>query len=496
MGMTAPTNGVPVFFGFGAHYKAGGTHKGVDFSDGKEGHRVFSCLPGIVTHVGYGGWGRAYGQHVIIRSVWKGKNVWMIYAHLKTENVSYDQTINAGQVIGTSGGKKGAKYSGSSTGPHVHVQANTANRYDVGYFDPSAIFAWKPTEVRNAPLDSKLNPSIYGEGAVGPAITWLGERLTLWLNAYHTHPPYSEGPGPTWGPADKAAVKLFQEKILKTSGVGADGYPGKLTLAKLNSVPPTSASIPTVPTTPTAGLSVESISANLAAYDVHKGMKNRKERSNSLIHTGLTRQHKPLWWHFQECSADMLSNMDKRMPDYKRISQGGKGRESYYRKAAGVTILEAKLVNVKHMLRGDTKEMLVIAWVKDGYRGVDVNFHSENEGNSVQLPQLWDAISQAVAMAKKHKVPSSNILVTGDSNTKGAAAFVRLKGWREAIQVAKKQVKLAYHSTNGWVKRLVKGRRIDVDVVHPKAEVLLSEQLTAVVVSDHWAHRLIRRLKK
>jgi hypothetical protein len=121
---------VGVSFPYGVKYKSGVIHKGVDFSRGREGEPVSAMFEGIVTHAGYGGWGPAYGQHVIIKSLFKGKTRWHLYGHLKTENVRVGQSIAAGQLIGTSGGEAGRRYSGNSTGPHLHAQVGTQNRYD------------------------------------------------------------------------------------------------------------------------------------------------------------------------------------------------------------------------------------------------------------------------------------------------------------------------------------------------------------------------------
>jgi hypothetical protein len=121
---------VGVSFPYGVKYKSGVIHKGVDFSRGREGETVVAMFEGIVTHAGYGGWGQAYGQHVIIKSLFKGKTRWHLYGHLKTENVRVGQSIAAGQQIGTSGGGNGHRYSGNSTGPHLHAQVGTQNRYD------------------------------------------------------------------------------------------------------------------------------------------------------------------------------------------------------------------------------------------------------------------------------------------------------------------------------------------------------------------------------
>lgn len=249
---------------------------------------------------------------------------------------------------------------------------------------------------------------------------------------------------------------------------------------------------------PDDGVLVETISANLAGYDKVHGMANRVKRAQTSIPAYFNTKS-PLWFHFQECAIDMWPELDKRMPKYARVPQGGKGRESYYLKGAGIRIIEARLLNVEHMLLKDTKEHLVIAWEKEGHRAVDVNFHNENEGSTYQAVQLRDVMNHARDMADKHGIPRANILVTGDSNTKAAASLARLWGWTEAIYKAAKKIDLQYHSTNGWrtwlTGGLTLGRRIDVDITQRDADVLEAEQLYGALTGDHWAHRLLRRLK-
>lgn len=250
---------------------------------------------------------------------------------------------------------------------------------------------------------------------------------------------------------------------------------------------PTPAPVETAPV-------ITTISANLAGYDKVRGMANRIKRAQTTIPAYLAPK-RPTWFHFQECAIDMFPVLDLKLPEYKRVGAGGKGRESYYRRDAGITIIEAALLNVEHMLLKDTKEHLVIAWEKDGYKAVDVNFHNENEGSTYQSVQLRDVMNHARDMADRHGIPHANILVTGDSNTKAASYLARLWGWTEAIYSAAKKIDLQYHSTNGW-SGLSLGRRIDVDVTPRSAEVLEAEQLYGAVIADHWPHRLKRRLVK
>lgn len=143
---------VGVSFAYGRRYSNGIIHKGVDFSDGREGHPVMSCLAGVVTHSGYGGWGPAYGNHVIVKSTFQGKTKWVLYGHMKTVAVRAGQSIKAAGHLGTSGGRAGQRYSGNSTGPHLHVQVGYQNRYD-RYEDP-----WDVINSSAAPVPPKVEP--------------------------------------------------------------------------------------------------------------------------------------------------------------------------------------------------------------------------------------------------------------------------------------------------------------------------------------------------
>lgn len=135
--------GFVVSLDFGVKYQTlPGFHRGRDYSNRKEGNKVRAIWAGRVVHAGYGGNGPAYGQHVIIEVTFLGKRYYVNYAHLKTEIVYVGQWISFGQQIGTVGGKKGAKYSGTSTGAHVHVQVDTKRDYR-SQVDPRPMIAAK-----------------------------------------------------------------------------------------------------------------------------------------------------------------------------------------------------------------------------------------------------------------------------------------------------------------------------------------------------------------
>lgn len=114
--MTNPVPGYRVTTG----YKrpggwAAGYHTGVDLA-APHGAKVVAIKSGTVTHVGWGGWGNAYGVQVHIRH---GSYITMV-AHLSRTTVRRGQSVREGQQIGNVG------TTGNSTGPHAHVETRVS----------------------------------------------------------------------------------------------------------------------------------------------------------------------------------------------------------------------------------------------------------------------------------------------------------------------------------------------------------------------------------
>jgi murein DD-endopeptidase MepM/ murein hydrolase activator NlpD len=111
-----------VSFPYGAKYKTGGRHKGIDYR-ASIGTPVIAAVPGVVVHAGRHiykkGWGWAFGLHVIIdndRFVDGSAGLWAGYCHLNGVNVSVGQRVRQGQLVGVSGN------TGRSSAPHLHFQ--------------------------------------------------------------------------------------------------------------------------------------------------------------------------------------------------------------------------------------------------------------------------------------------------------------------------------------------------------------------------------------
>ena len=79
------------------------------------------------------------------------------YGHMSQIAVSRNQKIKAGQVIGLSGGKKGAPGSGNSTGPHLHFEFRTEKGVAV---DPVPYLSNAPAAPVNGSAPAGAGPSL------------------------------------------------------------------------------------------------------------------------------------------------------------------------------------------------------------------------------------------------------------------------------------------------------------------------------------------------
>lgn len=125
-----------VTFPYGAKYKSGKRHKGIDYR-AKVGTPVVAAVGGVVVHAGRHiykkGWGLAFGIHVIVDNVRfpnGAAGLWSGYCHLSKVSVKVGQVVGKGEQLGLSGN------TGRSTAPHLHFQI-LAQR------------TWNPTKARN-----------------------------------------------------------------------------------------------------------------------------------------------------------------------------------------------------------------------------------------------------------------------------------------------------------------------------------------------------------
>ncbi len=139
--MTRPTllNYVTCEFGRPGSWAAG-YHTGIDYR-APVGTPIFATKKGRVTHAGTGGYGSAYGIHVIVESTHKGRKVRHLYAHLSKTHVATGTTVKAGDTLGLSG------ITGNITGPHLHYEERLS---PFGYYNHRRpeLPAWQPASKR------------------------------------------------------------------------------------------------------------------------------------------------------------------------------------------------------------------------------------------------------------------------------------------------------------------------------------------------------------
>ena len=112
-----------ITFPYGVKYKATGKrHKGVDYAC-PTGTSVNSAVSGKVVFAGWHkvgrGWGRSYGQHIIIdndRFKDGSAGLWAGYCHLSQIDIKVGERVKAGEKIGEVGS------TGNSTGAHLHFE--------------------------------------------------------------------------------------------------------------------------------------------------------------------------------------------------------------------------------------------------------------------------------------------------------------------------------------------------------------------------------------
>ncbi|MEU8513203.1 M23 family metallopeptidase [Kitasatospora sp. NPDC048722] len=115
---SAPVPGAPTSNPYGVPNSeyAAGYHTGVDFAI-DPGTPLLAVGNATVVSAG---WDGSYGKEVVLRLA-DGR--FAQYAHLSSVEVSPGQRVSAAEEIGRSGS------TGNSTGPHLHFEIRTSNRY-------------------------------------------------------------------------------------------------------------------------------------------------------------------------------------------------------------------------------------------------------------------------------------------------------------------------------------------------------------------------------
>ena len=325
----------------------------------------------------------------------------------------------------------------------------------------------------------KLDPASYPPNgpSTGPQITWLGQRLVI-----HGYKGYTVGPGPEWGPADKAGVQWFQEKQGWT-GSDADGYPGKQTLALLNAAP----IVPIGDVAPTLWFKL--MSWNISNNNAY-GIRTWGTRRGRVV--AAVKEFNPHVVCTQENTVK-VGNLtgrdwfDKYLPDH-RLVAGGDGR--YIFAHTSVKKIAGGVFNLRPYYNGDDKQAgWAVLQLPTGNPFLVTSYHLENEGTSdyTRIAQMESCISQAAAKAAQYDIPANRIFHAGDTNfrTSGAISTIERKGWVDAYNSARTQVDKAVRTLNQW-KRPYSGFRIDRLWVKGSRPIIKADQRVSLwTTADH-----------
>lgn len=109
-------------------------HKGVDFQVG-EGTQVHAGASGVASIKDDP---EGFGKYIELKL---DDGTRLRYAHLSGVDIEDGDRVNAGQVVGRSGGRRGAPGAGNSTGPHLHYEVIGP---DGAHVDPAAFHSGRP----------------------------------------------------------------------------------------------------------------------------------------------------------------------------------------------------------------------------------------------------------------------------------------------------------------------------------------------------------------
>ena len=217
MSMPVPS-GTPITSPYGnrpgGHGVKPGFHPGIDYGTAVGTH-ITASADGVVTQIGNdkAGW----GNYITIDH----GGVSTRYAHLSQVLVRMGQHVKRGQIIGKSGGLKGAAGSGNSTGPHLHAEVirggKTVNPQ--GFFGKTGSFLsslWK----------DGLN---FAKGAVGFLTGNRQARNNAFGNITNPFSAFfsnSQASGITNSMSSPALTSLLNGDLAKGSAVGYSDIQG------------------------------------------------------------------------------------------------------------------------------------------------------------------------------------------------------------------------------------------------------------------------------
>jgi hypothetical protein len=214
-------------------------HNGIDFGV-VVGTPINAVGRGTITAVRLDRTG--YGRHVRIQH---DAGYLAIYAHLSRADVVVGQVVEAGQVIGLSGGDKSDPYAGNSTGAHLHFEVRPDGGGTTGYggavdpwpwlnagdAEPPSGAIWQGTVLASKGLNVRSSPEVRQDNLLytldHQAIVWVTEVTNGWARLVSSRVEWcaaewlrlelvGEDPGPEPKTLEERVADI--EQILKNNG--------------------------------------------------------------------------------------------------------------------------------------------------------------------------------------------------------------------------------------------------------------------------------------
>jgi murein DD-endopeptidase MepM/ murein hydrolase activator NlpD len=151
---------VTSYYGYRIHPIRGDKdlHRGIDIAM-PLGTQILSGQDGTVT---FAGWDDGYGYYIVIDD---GKGLVSKYAHCNSLNVTTGQPVKVGDVIGTIGS------TGSSTGPHLHLEILHNGSYvnplffaDTGSFNLTPVYGFAGAPMGDGSYAALMQTALLFEG--------------------------------------------------------------------------------------------------------------------------------------------------------------------------------------------------------------------------------------------------------------------------------------------------------------------------------------------
>lgn len=395
-------------------------HTGADFLC-PTGSTIKAAAAGTVIFAGRGGWGAAYGIHVIVESRVHGKLYQAIYAHLQSESVSVGQSVAAGATLGRSNA------TGNVTGPHLHFEVREKPFGYWDFVDPKVLLS-----LTSAPAVPELPSSKFHEAKNTYVVTTTALPLTVRRT-----------------PGGLPVGALAKGKTFTSRGWQVVN--GSLWVQRDDGTWLSGTYLDLVPKSMLPVWFGRVISRNLGLMNDTGAAKARKAGHLEALADDLV-ELKPFAAAVQELLGEFRDRFDALMKarGYTR-SGGSDGRCVYFR--IGTKVLASGVWDMQPRFKGDDRQCAYV--VLDHSAGavlIDSGHmdHSDPTGNT-QVAQARDVVAKANALLDGLKLPRHRVVHCWDTNSRNKVReAMKTLGYYDVIDGADRVDNATEGTHNGW----------------------------------------------